>query len=46
LLAARLDGKEPSVATRKLFIGVDIGTQGVKAAVFDRDGACFGEADG
>ncbi len=30
--------------TRKLFIGVDIGTQGVKAAVYDEDGACLGEA--
>jgi len=29
--------------TKKLFIGVDIGTQGVKAAVYDEDGACLGE---
>ena len=28
----------------KLFIGVDIGTQGVKAAVCDEDGTCLGEA--
>jgi xylulokinase len=28
----------------KLFIGVDIGTQGVKAAVYDVDGQCLGEA--
>jgi xylulokinase len=28
----------------RLFIGVDIGTQGVKAAVYDMDGRCLGEA--
>jgi xylulokinase len=28
----------------KLFIGVDIGTQGVKGAVYDEDGTCLGEA--
>ena len=28
----------------KLFIGVDIGTQGVKAAVYDENGTCLGEA--
>jgi xylulokinase len=28
----------------KLFIGVDIGTQGVKAAVYDDGGRCLGEA--
>ncbi|MGA2380604.1 MAG: FGGY family carbohydrate kinase, partial [Spirochaetia bacterium] len=28
----------------KLFIGVDIGTQGVKAAVYDGEGQCLGEA--
>ncbi len=28
----------------KLFIGVDIGTQGVKAAVYDSDGQCLAEA--
>jgi xylulokinase len=33
----------PSV-TGKLFIGVDIGTQGVKAAVYDVDGQCLAEA--
>jgi xylulokinase len=33
----------PSVA-HKLFIGVDIGTQGVKAAVYDEEGRCHGEA--
>jgi xylulokinase len=27
-----------------LFIGVDIGTQGVKAAVYDEEGTCLGEA--
>jgi xylulokinase len=30
--------------TGALFIGVDIGTQGVKAAAYDVDGQCFGEA--
>ena len=28
----------------RLFIGVDIGTQGVKAAVYDMSGRCLGEA--
>jgi xylulokinase len=28
----------------KLFVGVDIGTQGVKAAVYDENGTCLGEA--
>jgi len=32
------------VAGKKLFIGVDIGTQGVKAALYDQDGACLAEA--
>ena len=32
------------MAGKKLFIGVDIGTQGVKAAIYDQDGACLGEA--
>ena len=27
-----------------LFVGIDIGTQGVKAAVYDNDGLCLGEA--
>lgn len=29
---------------KKLFVGVDIGTQGVKAAVYDEDGTCVAEA--
>ena len=37
-------GDRSPAATRQLFIGVDIGTQSVKAAVFDQDGACLGEA--
>jgi len=28
----------------ELLIGADIGTQGTKAALFDRDGACLAEA--
>ena len=36
-------GKAVSV-TRPLFIGVDIGTQGVKAAAYDSDGLCHAEA--
>jgi len=31
-------------AAAGLFIGVDIGTQGVKAAIYDSDGLCLGEA--
>jgi xylulokinase len=33
-----------STSRARLFIGVDIGTQGVKAAVYDSDGQCHGEA--
>ena len=32
------------MASRRVLIGVDIGTQGVKAAAFDEDGQCLAEA--